>query len=60
MIKEIDNMIETERHMTILESLEGSLREMKLMREGNVQQKTWREYRAEHKSNEIKNKSQIE
>jgi hypothetical protein len=37
--KELDN----ERYCTVAESLEQSLKEMKLMREGKLPKKTWRE-----------------
>ena len=37
----------TERYCTVSESLEQSLKEVKLMREGKIPKKTWREYREE-------------
>ena len=37
----------TERYCTVAESLEQSLKEVKLMREGKIPKKTWREYREE-------------
>jgi hypothetical protein len=47
-----------ERYCTVAESLEQSLKEMKLMREGKIPKKTWREYRAEKsKQREKENRS---
>jgi len=36
-----------ERYCTVAESLEQSLKEMQLMRQGKLPKKTWREYREE-------------
>jgi len=37
----------TERYCTVTESLEQSLKEMQLMRQGKLPKKTWKEYRVE-------------
>ncbi|HBJ1650324.1 TPA: hypothetical protein LA460_000228 [Clostridium botulinum] len=37
----------TKRYCTVQESLEQSLKEMQLMRQGKLPKKTWKEYRAE-------------
>lgn len=46
--RECDSMsIAVERYCTISESLEESLKQMKLMREGKMPKRSWNDYRKE-------------
>jgi hypothetical protein len=48
-----------ERYCSVAESLEESLKQMKLMREGKLPKKTWDEMRVERKAKRDKYKNEV-